>query len=290
MLSSLASLLFLGIVPAVNAVASPSRLPPGIEVMRVAAPTSIVDQFTLPQLSASGVMVVDLKSGEVIASREPDTKRSIASLTKMMTALLILEQGQLGRTVTVPPITDNIGGSTIGLKSGEQITLDALLKAALIASANDAAYAAAVTSKGNVAAFVHAMNERARSLNLRSTRFANPAGLDHAEQYSTPRDIAWLAKAALRHETFRSIVNTRGTTVRSLGGTEYHLRNTNEMLHFNPSVHGVKTGTTNGAGECLVLLAEEAGREYLIVLLGSGKRYDDALRVLNALKEAHTTP
>jgi len=286
MFSSLASLLFLGIVPVAVADAPAQKMLPGIEVVAVSAPSNLPSQFLLPPLSASGVMLIDVQSGEEIASLNPDQARPMASLTKIMTALLVLEKGNINRVVTIPPITEQIRGSTIGVKAGELISTESLLKALLIPSANDAAYAIAVTTEGNVGAFVRAMNARAVSLGLTHTHFANPAGLDHAEQFSTPRDLAWLTKSALKKSQFRSIVGTRSTTIRTYSGTEFDLRNTNEMLHFNPRVQGVKTGTTDSAGECLIVLFEEGGREYLLILLRSKDRYTDALRVLDALREA----
>lgn len=286
MVSTLASLLFLGIVPAANADTPPPRTLPGIEVMAVAATSDVPAQFVLPAVSASGLLLVDLESGEEIASVNPDRKRPMASLTKIMTALLVLEDDNLYSTVTIPPISEGIGGSAIGLRSGEHLSTSSLLRALLIQSANDAAYALAVTTEGNVGAFVRRMNARATALGLASTAFANPAGLDHPEQYSSPRDLFWLTKAALRYPEFRSIVDTRLAVIRSNEGREYGLRNTNEMLPFNPLVHGVKTGTTTNAGECLIVLFEESGREYLLVLLHSKDRYTDALLVLEAMHAA----
>lgn len=286
MVSSLASLLFLGLVPTALADSAAPRTLPGIEVMHVSATSDVHEHFVLPALSASGMLLVDLESGEEIASIDPDTPRPMASLTKIMTALLILEDGRLSRTAVIPPITESIGGSSIGLRAGEQLSTYSLLQALLIPSANDAAYALAVTSQGNVSTFVRRMNDRAAVLGLKSTHFANPAGLDHPEQRSSPRDLMLLSKAALRHDTFRQIVDTRSSVIRTYGGRDIGLRNTNEMLHFNPYVHGVKTGTTSGAGECLIILFEEEKKTYLLVLLKSNDRYTDALRVLDAVKNA----
>jgi D-alanyl-D-alanine carboxypeptidase (penicillin-binding protein 5/6) len=130
------------------------------------------------------------------------------------------------------------------------------------------------------------MNERAQSLGLQNTHFANPAGLDHPEQYASARDLGWLTMAALKDERFASIVRTRNIRVSSLEGQHYDLRNTNEMLHYNEDVFGVKTGTTDRAGECLIVLFHEHDHPYLLILLGSKDRYTDGLSVMEAVHDA----
>jgi D-alanyl-D-alanine carboxypeptidase (penicillin-binding protein 5/6) len=210
----------------------------------------------------------------------------MASLTKIMTALLILEHHDLSQPVTVPPIAEDIGGSGIGLVVGQRFTVGALLKALLLPSANDAAYALAVFDGRGLAPFVRSMNQRATELGLRNTRFANPAGLDNDQQYSTPRDLAWLTMAALRNPAFREIVGSRTARISAFDGRTFDLKNTNELLDYNEDVFGVKTGTTDRAGECLIVLFRKQGRSYLLVLLGSRERYTDSLHVLQALNLA----
>jgi serine-type D-Ala-D-Ala carboxypeptidase (penicillin-binding protein 5/6) len=285
MLSALASVFLLGIVPA-EPPPPPPRTLPGIEVLDVAAPSSLASRFTAPALSASGAILVDALSGEEIFSVSPDERRPMASLTKIMTALLVLEHRSLGETVTVAPIADNIGGSTINLTAGEHFTVGSLMKALLLHSANDAAYALAVFDARSVGGFVKTMNERAAALGLRNTHFANPAGLDSEQQYSTPRDLVWLTMAALKHEAFRDIVGTRNARIVSFEDRMIDLKNTNELLHYNQSVFGVKTGTTDRAGECLIVLFHEDDHPYILVLLGSKERYTDSLRVLKAVHDA----
>ncbi len=260
---------------------------PGIEVMTMTPPLSLSSRLHIPPLSASGVLLLDAESGEEVFSRNADVVRPIASLTKMMTALLALETHALNDVFRTPTFIDDIGGSTIGLVPDERMTVESLLFALLLPSANDAAFTLASPS---LPAFVRRMNARAHTLGLRSTHFQNPAGLDHPEQFSTPRDVAWLALAALRNPYFRAIVETKTYRISSLPPDgekplEYSLRNTNELLHTDSRVLGVKTGTTTGAGECLVLLFEEKGHRFLLVLLGSKNRYTDALKVLSALRD-----
>lgn len=285
MFSALASILLLGIIPAQSASPAPRPLP-GIEVMSVSAPTSIAGRFQSPQLSASGAILLDADSGEEIFSVRADEPRPMASLTKIMTALLVLQRHELSEIATIAPIAGEIKGSTIGLEAGQQMSVGGLMKALLLPSANDAAYALAIYDARSVGAFVKTMNDRAAALGLVHTHFANPAGLDSPEQYSTPRDMAWLTFAAMKDIRFREIVGTRTARIAAVDGKEFSLKNTNELLHYNEDVFGVKTGTTDKAGECLIVLFQEGNSRYLLVLLGSNERYTDALRVLQAVHDA----
>ncbi len=285
MFRAIASLLLLGMVPPTADTVHLAALP-SIEVVQVTAPSEIGERLKVPALSASGAMLIDLDSGEELFSLHPDTPRPMASLTKIMTALVILEHHTLEETVVIPPIAEEIGGSTLNAKTGQQIKLGAMLKALLLPSANDAAYALAVHHSRAVGAFVKEMNDRAAALGMRNTHFANPAGLDSQQQYSSPRDLAWLSVAALRHPAFRATVGMRFATIAASDGTEFSLKNTNEMLHYNESVFGLKTGTTGSAGECLVVSFVVGERSYLLVLLKSADRYTDALNVLQAVHDA----
>jgi len=285
MLSVLASVLVLGLIPAEPPAPAGSSLP-GIEMLSIAAPNTIATNLQMPTLSAESALLMDADSGQELFSVLPEERRPMASLTKIMTALLILENHALNEMVTVPPLAEEIGGSTIGLKAGQRLSVRSLLYALLLPSANDAAYTLAVFDSRSVGAFVKRMNERAATLGLKNTHFANPAGLDHPEQYSSPRDLAWLTLAALKNEHFRTIVSTRTARITADNGTEFFLKNTNEMLHYNANVFGVKTGTTDNAGECLIILFTERERSYLLVLLGSSERYADGLKHLQAVHAA----
>lgn len=285
MLSVLASVLVLGLIPAEPpAPAAPSL--PGIEMLSISAPDTIATTLRMPALSASSAILMDASSGQEIFSVSPDERKPMASLTKIMTALLILENHSLNEIVTIPPIAEEIKGSTIGLKAGQRFSVRSLLYALLLPSANDAAYALAVFDARSVSTFVQRMNLRAESLGLKNTHFANPAGLDNINQFSTPRDLAWLTLAALKNETFGTIVGTRTARITAEDGKEYLLKNTNEMLHYNANVFGVKTGTTDNAGECLIILFTERDHPYLLVLLGSSERYADGLKQLKAVHAA----
>ena len=286
MLTALVSLLLFGAVPSFSSDVVVSALP-GIEVLKIAAPAGFRRSFELPpRLSASGMILYDLQSGEELMAKNPDQRRPMASLTKIMTALLVLENHRrLDDVLTVPPGADHIRGSTIGLKVGERFTVLALLKALLLPSANDAAYALAIREGGSVGAFVSSMNRRAATLGLKNTNFTNPAGLDSEQQYASVRDLGWLTMAALKHPGFREIVSTKTARISTGNGREFDLRNTNELLHENDHVFGVKTGTTNRAGECLIVLFEEQTHPYLLILLGSKDRYTDSLYVLQTVHD-----
>lgn len=285
MLSVLASVLVLGLIPAQRPMAAVPSLP-GIEVLSVSAPNTVASRIRMPILSASGAILIDADSGQELFSIAPDERRPMASLTKIMTALLILENHEMNDTVIVPPIAEEIKGSTIGLTAGQNFSVRSLLYALLLPSANDAAYTFAVFDSRSISTFVKHMNERAQSLGLKNTHFANPAGLDNPEQYSTPRDLAWLTIAALKNKDFATIVGTRSARIVASDGKEYSLKNTNEMLQYNANVFGVKTGTTDKAGECLIILFTERDHSYLLVLLGSSERYADGLKELQAVQAA----
>ncbi len=280
MFSSLLTTLFLGVV----AGAAPPKPvpPPGIEVVHIAAPSPVRLPLHIPTLSASGVLLLDAESGEELYSYHADDIRPMASLTKLMTALILAENHRMEELVTIPPIAEDIRGSTIGIKAGDRLRVGDLLHALLLPSANDAAYALASFHGHGVSNFVQEMNERAKSLGLLSTKFQNPAGLDHPDQYSNARDLAWLTLAALKQPILADIVQKKHVTITSDNGEIYALDNTNEMLKEH-DVLGVKTGTTAAAKECLIVMWEEEKRTYLLVLLGSLDRYRDSERVRAAV-------
>lgn len=234
-------------------------------------------------LSASGVSIIDLQTGQELFGRLSGQRRPVGSLTKVMTALLIAESHAMDEVVVVPRNIRSVGGSTADLPPGAHFTVGDLLSATLIASANDAAEALAQYDSGSSGAFVERMNERARSLGLRNTSFANPAGLDDDQQWSTPRDIAWLTAFALQHPEIRKRMSLPTAAIRSREGETLHLQNTHALLRHHSSVIAGKTGTTNAARQCLISVVQENGREYIVVLLGSRERYLDMRAVLRVL-------
>lgn len=282
MLRLLSSILLLGTVNAASAPAQPFALP-NLHLLQLASPVHItIDQSAI---SASGAILLNAATGERLFERSANAARATGSLAKIMTALIILENHPLNQVVSVPPIVDDMQGSALGLKPGQTFTVEHLLRAMLIPSANDAAYTLAVHHSGTVKAFVEEMNARAKVLGLKDTHFQNPAGFDGAGQAASPRDLAWLTMAALRKPVFQDIVAMPDAVIHSLEGKEYVLRNTNELLRGFSNVDGVKTGTTGEAGQCLITLFREQNRPFLLVLMGSRDRYHDAKAVMKQVKQ-----
>jgi len=234
-------------------------------------------------LSASGVLIADIASGERLYERQASVQRPMASLAKLMTALIIVENHDLAEFVTVPRGVAATEGMKAYLPEGEQFTVGDLLSALLIASANDAAETLAIYHSGSIEAFTGAMNARARVLGLRQTSFADPVGFDHPRQWTTPQDLAWLATFVLRFEPVRARMGRRGASIFSRSSIRIDLTHTHALLHADTDVVAGKTGTTDGAGECLLSVVARGGKEYLVVLLRSQQRYGDMAAILEAL-------
>jgi D-alanyl-D-alanine carboxypeptidase len=199
----------------------------------------------------------------------------MASITKLMTALLALERSDLGDRVVVSQDA-LVGESTMGLQAGEVVTVEDLLWGLLLNSGNDAAVALAEHVAGSVPAFVAMMNTRAAELGLANTHFSNPHGMDAPDHYGSAYDLWRLAEKALAYPKFREIVATRSKTVAG-----HPLWNRNELLGTYPGADGVKTGTTDLAGQSLVASATREGHRALAVILGSSDRYADARALLD---------
>ena len=228
-----------------------------------------------PAVSASSYLVA--VDGRERWGRSPEAPRLPASLTKIMTAMLLLEERwDPAAIVTVSARAAREGGRRLGLRAGEQLTARDALRAMLIGSANDACLALAEQAAGSEAAFVSRMNRRAAALGLRATAFDNPCGHDGPGQRSSARDLAALARAALAIPEFRQTVGAARVTVSTLGGRRIVLPTQNPLVGRVEGVRGVKTGWTPGAGKCLVVLAERQGREVLVVLLGAPDRFWNA--------------
>jgi len=202
----------------------------------------------------------------------------------MMTALLALERGAPERVVTVGRSVLKATGTRIGLKPGEQLTAGDLLAATVVRSANDACRALADDLSSD---FVAQMNARAAALGMRDTHFADPCGHDREGQYSTAADLARLAEQAMRHEEYLRLAAVERMSIRTLDGSRtFALRNTNALIGRYPGAIGLKTGYTQGAGNCLVALAERDGVRVLAVLLNSPNRWWNAVGLLNSAFDA----
>jgi serine-type D-Ala-D-Ala carboxypeptidase (penicillin-binding protein 5/6) len=234
--------------------------------------TKKADPF--PRAAASYLIQVN---GKTLWAHNPDRKLPIASITKIMTAIIVLERCQLDEIVTVSDSVKTETGTRLWLKPGEKFRVRDLLAAALINSACDACVALADHVAGSQSKFVEMMNTRATELGLKNTHFQNAAGHDHTENYSTANEISILAKKALKNKFFAEMVSTDRKKITTINGKRtFQLKNTNDMLGTFEGTKGVKTGFTSQAGKCLVSLASRKGIHVMLVLLNSPQRWQKA--------------
>jgi D-alanyl-D-alanine carboxypeptidase (penicillin-binding protein 5/6) len=242
------------------------------------------DPFAVPQISGASAVLAELSSGQVLYAKEPRARRSIASLTKIMTALLTLERTDPSEVVTVPPdavLEDGGGIAALGLVAGERISVGHLLDALMLQSANDAAIALAEHVGGSEPRFVRLMNRRAERLGMGRTHFRSPNGLDDRGT-STAQDLVTLTRAAYRTDGFGPVVAQLHASVPAPDGSTRELQNRNAMLWLYPGAIGVKTGYTSAAGYCVVAVAERDGRALVAVVLGApGDAFSDAAALLD---------
>lgn len=235
-----------------------------------------------PDISSSYYCLMDAGSGQVLLMKNADSPRPVASTTKIMTAILALEYCQSGEIARVSQHADQTAEYTIGLKAGQKLSVDELLKAALIKSSNDAAVVLAEHVAGDEQLFGHLMTMKAFCLGAFHTRFENASGLPAHEAYSTAYDLAVISCYAMGQSTFRDMVGTNRADFKHPGYSQpYTIYNTNSLLDTYPGANGVKTGTTDAAGKCLVGSARRQGRELIAVVLRSGDRAKDCTRLLD---------
>ena len=234
-------------------------------------------------LSAQSAVLMDAASGQVLYGKDEHLHLPMASTTKIMTALCAAELGEMDRVIRIPAAAVGIEGSSVYLRTGEKLTLEQLLYALLLASANDAAAAIAISLCGSIEKFADCMNEKAAELGLKDTHFENPHGLDSEQHYTTAHDLALIARAALQHPTLRKIMATRSISIplddEPCGRT---LVNHNKMLRNYSGAIGVKTGFTKRSGRCLVSAAERDGLTLIAVTLHAPDDWNDHARLLDA--------
>ncbi len=223
-------------------------------------------------LQAASALIADGATGEILWARDPDVRLSVASTSKLMTALLALEQGDLGARILIRE-GHLRPGSTTGLQPGDEVDLETLLWGLLLASGNDAAVAIGELVAGSEEEFVARMNRRAATLGLTGSAFTNAHGLDHRQfapgNIMTARDLATLAREVLRYPLIRQIAASPEKTV-TVGGRSLLLRNTNRLVRDGfPGVDGLKNGYTRRAGQCYVATATVNGRTVIAVLLNT---------------------
>lgn len=224
---------------------------------------------TAPNVTARAAILVD-GYGRVLFEKNADAHLPAASTQKLLVGLLIAERGNLSAPVVIAEPDTWAEPTVMGIKPGEVYSRDQLLHAVLIRSCNDIARALGRDHSGSESAFVASMNAKARQLGMANSYFTNSNGLPSPPgQYSTARDLAKLGLAALRNPTLREICSTRSYPFRMANGSVRNLTNTNQVLHHFPYCTGLKTGTTNAAGKCLISSASANGKSVVAVMLGS---------------------
>jgi D-alanyl-D-alanine carboxypeptidase (penicillin-binding protein 5/6) len=251
-----------------------------------------------PKIKAKSAILIDANTGNVLYAKKADTKRAPASCTKILTGLLAIENLDPNEIVTVTDEAYNTEGSSVGLVPGEEVRAEDLIYAAMLESGNDAAMAIAIGTDGSVEAFANRMNERVAGLGLSRSHFANPHGLDDPEHYTTARDLAFIAREAMRNQKFRDFVTTYTYTMPETNlQPERLMHNSNRMLYDEsrkvnvygedvpvtyPDNTGIKTGYTSKAGNCLVSGVNRNGLELISVVLKSKgiNQYSDTISLL----------
>ena len=235
-----------------------------------------------PPVRAESLILIDGRSGKVLAQKGADFQRAVASTQKLVTAMLIVDRGRLDERVVIQPEDTRVEPSKLYLKPGESYTRRELLNAILVKSANDAAMALARDHSGSAAAFAQRMTQKARSLGAHNSSFRNPHGLTQPGQFSTARDLAKIAYAASRYSFIRQAVRQQSYVFHTPRGPRT-LKSTNKLLARMPNCTGLKTGYTRASGRCLITTASFGGKNLILVQLGSETKYifDDAERLMN---------
>jgi len=241
-----------------------------------------ISTAALPDITMKAGLISD-SEGRIIWARNPDVRRPMASITKIMTAIVALENSKLSDVVVVPAAAASVGQSTAYLVAGERLSMKELLTAMLVQSGNDAAVTIAIHVGGTESHFVDMMNEKARELGLTNTQFKNPHGLDAKGHYSTARDLSVMARYAMGIPAFANIVRLKKATIGS-AGNRHKLQSTDLLLGNYDGAIGVKTGNTDGAGYSVVSAAQRSGVVLYAVVLGTvsdAQRFQDAKELLD---------
>ncbi len=235
------------------------------------------------ELSADSVIAMDLDSKTVLFEKNSRNRHPIASITKLMTAAVVLQENHFQDIVTVSSSAAATEGSRMGLHSGERITISQLLYGLLIESGNDSAMALAENNAGTIPNFVEKMNQKANDMGMKDTQFKNPTGLDAEGAYSSARDVSVLAMHLMSDPQIREIVRLKNAELKTVDGDTHMLKSTNLLLN-EMGVAGIKTGSTDAAGECFVSYAiSPEGHALVTVVLGSHQRFADTKNLLNWL-------
>jgi D-alanyl-D-alanine carboxypeptidase (penicillin-binding protein 5/6) len=241
----------------------------------------------LPKTNSRRYIVYDRISKSMIIGKNEDIKSAMASTTKIMTTIVILEKADLNETVTVSAKAGGTGGSRLGLKRGDKASVRDLLYGLMLRSGNDAAVALAEHVGGSVKEFAELMNEKAIELGLTNTHFVTPHGLDDANHYTTALELAKLTDYAMNNETFSKIVGTKSITI-YINNQPRQINNTNELLGVLNGVVGVKTGFTNNAGRCLVTETKRNNMDIITIVLGADTKKDRTKDSVNLIEYTYS--
>lgn len=234
----------------------------------------------LKRVDARNAIALDAETGEILFGQKENEIVAMASTTKILTALVAINYGNLDQMVTVSKNASSIRGSTVGYRAGEQITMKELLFGLMFKSGNDAAIAIAEHIGGSVEGFSNIMNNFAKSIGILNSHFESPHGLDSQKHYSSAYDLALLTSKAMKNPLFREIASSK-----QISKTKYNFTrdyaNINKILHLIPNANGVKTGYTGQAGKCLVSSVNHNGRDIIIVVLNCTDRWNQTAKIYN---------
>lgn len=257
------------------------------DIIEENSPNDIIDVTATttsePKLLSRYCIVMDRKTGTVLYEKDAYTKTAMASTTKILTAIVALENSNLQDEVSISKKAAGTGGSTLGITSNTKMTMESLLYGLLLRSGNDCAVAIAEYIGENLEGFANLMNKKAAEIGLVNSHFVTPHGLDSDEHYTTAYDMAILTQYALQNEIFAKIVNTKQIDI-MIGNYSRHLNNTHELLGNVSGVYGVKTGFTGNAGRCLVTAVKRDDLDIIIVVLGADTkkiRTEDTQKLIN---------
>lgn len=235
-------------------------------------------------ITSDAAIVIDYNTGRVLFEKNSTQKHKMASLTKIMTSILLAENCDLDEMIEVPKEATYIGGSTVGLKKGDMVSARSLLYGMLLPSGNDCAYTVALHIGKTIDNFADMMDKKALELGITDTNFANPHGLDNEEHYTSAKSMALITKYALNNKYINEVVQTESATI-NFGSFTKTLNNTNALLRTYSKADGVKTGFTNGANRCLSASATENDLRLIAIILGAETtkiRFSEAIKILEA--------
>lgn len=243
----------------------------------------INDSLNYPIIDATSAIIIDAETGMVLYEKNSFARLPMASLTKLMTAVVAIDNLRLDDIATIDVEDTYIEPLVMNLQPGEQITIGNILSGLLIGSNNDAALALArVGGNGSMEDFYQKMNEKAQTLGMKDSHFSNSHGLDDPELYSSAHDLAMLAKYAMNNSIIADLVSTKEMVVTDINGTiEHNLKTTNKLLDSYLPIEGVKTGFTDNAGQTLITQASYKGHKIISVVLGSNDRFQDSKQLID---------